>query len=521
MKSNAQTSPKAYSYVRFSTPEQSRGDSKRRQMEKAERYADEHGLDLVDDSYMDLGVSAYRGRNKEAGALADFLQAVKDGVVEKGSYLLVESMDRISRERPRKAVRLLEDICESGIVLVTLGDGKVYTTGILDADPMAFMWAFMVAMRANEESETKAKRVREAWGKKKANAAAEGRPMTMRVPAWLALKADRTGFDVLEDRASVVRRVFREADKGVGQHTIAHGLNRNGVETFGDGKRKAAFWHRSYVAKILGNPAVIGTMIPHETREVGGKRVRDALAPIPNYYPAIIPTAMFNRVNARKNGNNTPRMRATAGEVSNVLAGLASCPMCNSTMTRVNKGRKGGTPYLVCTKAKSGAECQYRQVNLEAVTAAIRHAGGRQLVFEVPSGDEGLDDERAALQAAWDGVSSSIENILTEIEEGNTSVALRRRLSGYEADLAAISEQLETIHERSKRASGRAIAKLVASLEKVLTNPNSTVTEINTTLRDAFARCVVDYRKGSLRFFWKQGGSPTDVHYSVEAEPTV
>lgn len=518
MKSPTQPRPKAYSYVRFSTPEQSRGDSKRRQTEKAVRYALDHDLDLVDDSYMDLGVSAYRGRNKDAGALADFLQAVEDGVVEKGSYLLVESMDRISRERPRKAVRLLEDICERGIVLVTLGDGKVYTTGILDADPMAFMWAFMVAMRANEESETKAKRVREAWGRKKANAASEGKPMTMRVPAWLALKADRSGFDVLEDRASVVRRVFREADKGIGQHTIANGLNKDGVETFGDGSRKAAFWHRSYIAKILGNSAVIGTMVPHETREVGGKKKRDALAPIPNYYPAIVPVAQFDRVNSRKAGNNTPRMRASAGEVSNVLAGLAACPACSATMTRVNKGRKGGTPYLVCTKAKAGAGCQYRQVNLEAVTAAIRHAGGRQLVFEVPSGDEGLDDERASLQAALDGLSQSVDNILTEIEGGNASPALRRRLSGHEADLATVTQRLEEVHERTKRASGRAIGKLVASIERVLTNPASTVTEINTALRDAFVRCVVEYREGTMLFFWKHGGVPTAVPYAIADE---
>jgi len=484
-------------------------------MEKAERYALEHGLDLVDDSYMDLGVSAYRGRNKDAGALADFLQAVEDGVVEKGSFLLVESMDRISRERPRKAVRLLEDICERGIVLVTLGDGKVYTTGILDSDPMAFMWAFMVAMRANEESETKAKRVREAWGRKKANAASEGTPMTMRVPAWLALKADRAGFNVLDERADVVRRIFREADRGVGQHTIANSLNKDGVETFGDGKRKAAFWHRSYVAKILGNPAVIGTMVPHETREVGGKKTRDALPPIPNYYPPIVPAAQFQRVNSRKAGNNTPRMRASAGEVSNLLAGLAACPACGSTMTRVNKGRKGGTPYLVCTKAKAGAGCDYRQVNLLEIAGAIHHAGGRQLVFEVPSGDDGLDEERTQLQAASDGLSGAIENILIDIEAGNASAALRRRLSGYEADLATIAVRLDAIHERSKRASGRAIGKLVSSLDRVLSNPSSTVTEINTALRDAFSRCVIDYREGALSFFWKHGGKPTVVPYSI------
>jgi len=38
--------PIAYSYIRFSTPEQLKGDSLRRQLEKSQNYADEHGLDL-------------------------------------------------------------------------------------------------------------------------------------------------------------------------------------------------------------------------------------------------------------------------------------------------------------------------------------------------------------------------------------------------------------------------------------------------------------------------------------------
>jgi DNA invertase Pin-like site-specific DNA recombinase len=56
--------PKAYSYVRMSTDIQLKGDSKRRQVEKSERYAKEHGLDLVSDFELeDIGVSAFRGDN--------------------------------------------------------------------------------------------------------------------------------------------------------------------------------------------------------------------------------------------------------------------------------------------------------------------------------------------------------------------------------------------------------------------------------------------------------------------------
>src|SRR5262245_57368805 len=99
---------KAYSYVRFSTPEQMRGDSFRRQTELARDYALKHKLELDDKlTFHDVGVSAYRGKNSETGRLADFQEAVRKGLVPRGAYLLVESLDRISRQAARRAFRVL------------------------------------------------------------------------------------------------------------------------------------------------------------------------------------------------------------------------------------------------------------------------------------------------------------------------------------------------------------------------------------------------------------------------------
>lgn len=60
------------------------------------------------------------------GRLAAFLKLVKTGKVVKGSYLIVESLDRLSRNDLPKALRLFLDILEAGIVVVTLSDNHVY-----------------------------------------------------------------------------------------------------------------------------------------------------------------------------------------------------------------------------------------------------------------------------------------------------------------------------------------------------------------------------------------------------------
>lgn len=118
----------AYSYVRFSTAKQELGGSLRRQVEAAERYCAKHDLKLHPVSYRDLGVSAFKRKNLEKGALAAFIRAVKKGLVPEGSYLVIEQFDRLSRADVDVALRLLLDLVHSGIKVVTLVDEKVCST---------------------------------------------------------------------------------------------------------------------------------------------------------------------------------------------------------------------------------------------------------------------------------------------------------------------------------------------------------------------------------------------------------
>src|SRR5262245_59033915 len=102
---------RAFSYVRFSTPTQLKVDSLRRQLEWSTAYAKRKGWQLDESlTLQDLGVSAFRGRNAEAGALARFLDAVKQGKVPPGSVLMIESLDRLSRAELKRSLRLFLDI---------------------------------------------------------------------------------------------------------------------------------------------------------------------------------------------------------------------------------------------------------------------------------------------------------------------------------------------------------------------------------------------------------------------------
>ena len=113
--------PKAYSYLRFSTPEQESGDSVRRQIANAENWAKNQGIDLDDIlKFEDRGISAYRGLNRIKGALGNFLNLVKEGKIPYNSYLIVENLDRLSRENVIYALLQFLSIIQQGIRIVTL-----------------------------------------------------------------------------------------------------------------------------------------------------------------------------------------------------------------------------------------------------------------------------------------------------------------------------------------------------------------------------------------------------------------
>jgi len=161
---------------------QLRGDSLRRQLEASTAYAAVNELDLVaDDRLQDIGVSAFKGANVAGGALGRFLEAANAGKVPRGSFLLVESLDRLSRQEIHKSLTLFLSILNAGVNIVTLADNRVYT-----ADNPQFqdlLISLVVMSRAHDESHTKSLRIGAAWANKRAHAKTQ--PLTAMCPAWL------------------------------------------------------------------------------------------------------------------------------------------------------------------------------------------------------------------------------------------------------------------------------------------------------------------------------------------------
>ncbi|HCM1426645.1 TPA: recombinase family protein [Vibrio parahaemolyticus] len=102
------------------------GYGQERQWQAIQAAALAHGWELSEKTFSDLGVSGWKGANIETGALSQFLQCVEDGYIEKGSVLIVENVDRLSRAGVQRAVSLLMQLLASGISIYTFTDSKLY-----------------------------------------------------------------------------------------------------------------------------------------------------------------------------------------------------------------------------------------------------------------------------------------------------------------------------------------------------------------------------------------------------------
>jgi DNA invertase Pin-like site-specific DNA recombinase len=501
--------------VRFSTPEQAKGDSQRRQTEKAAKYAAENGLELDTELRLnDLGVSAYRNRNAKTGALSVFLDAVKEGHVAPGSFLIIENIDRLTRADILEAQELITGIIRRDITIVTLTNRQAYSRESLSDEPWAMFIIVSELIRANQESARKSGLLADVYEKKRRDAASgqpQMKPFSRMLPAWLVWSEEANAHELVPERAEVLRSIFEKADAGWSKHRIARWLNKHKVDTWGQGKRKAEFWHSSYIQKLLTNRAVIGTFTPHRaTKDKTGARKRKPLDPINNYWPAVIDRDLFDRVEAQAKAT-AARGRNAGAEPRSIFAGVIKCGRCGGAVVRVTKGKH---VYLVCSRANAKAHgCEYKAVRYGSAEQALR-ANARAIIEDAPRGRETaeMDEELRSLDA---GVTELIWEAqeLVDLTIRDKSQAAQRRLREKEAELEAAQERLRELRTRRDAVAGPNVQRRLAAVQAALEQKPLNVVEANKALKQAVAKIVMMPEAATLAIYWAHAAEPQELPF--------
>ncbi|MEZ9620888.1 recombinase family protein [Vibrio sp. 10N.222.55.A3] len=366
MQNLSHSQPQIYSYRRFSNMRQEKGRSLARQKKLTEEIAEKFDLPINEDFVMtDKGLSAFHGHHKSKGALGIFLEAVENKVINAGSVLIVESLDRLSREQPYVAQATLAALVDADIKVVTASDEQVYSKETIAKDPFRTMiMSLLLMIQAHSESLKKTeKSVDFIHAEILKHENGEVADVAGSIPFWISRKPSphkkiKTGFQLNQYEETIRLLVDMYYVQGKGLRTISRELYSLGIKA----PKGGDVWGVSTLSSIFCNAALCGR---HEFKLEylkHGKKQKEAYT-LESYYPAIMSTDEFESMQAIKKR----RSGAHRGDKSN-KGGLvylltdygekSFCAKCGSSVgSQPQKQKYRIRRRLHCSKHKETENC--------------------------------------------------------------------------------------------------------------------------------------------------------------------
>lgn len=455
--------PKAYRYHRFSTPEQDTGTSLERQRKATAKLCQEKEWEVAE-VIEDKGLSAWKGDHLRVGGLGKFTDRVAAGEIEPGSILVIENLDRLSREKLKKARRWIEDVNEAGVTVAVCSPPLLLDEEAMSGSNMGTMVLYLMeASRSGVESSRKSDLLLAAQEKRMEKARA-GIVYSAKMPAWLTGRKDGK-FEVIEERAQVIRDIYTWCADGLGYAAITKLLNDTVEPWATPHKAPQPLWRPSYVRDILTKPLVEGE---YHRRTGDARKLTGEVIP---YYPRVVPAELVARARAAL------RDRSPTGpnhhEARNLFSGLLKCAHCGDTMVRVvsrNRGKQyehlkclrynnAGAPVVGDDEQKNARRCvnsaYYRYDAFEkAALDQILHLALDNTYFIRPDLTAPLVVEVAQLSKELEVMLAKQRRYMTWIEEDDEAQEAKDMLREMRPGLAAIRLKLDQTKQELERARG-------------------------------------------------------------------
>jgi DNA invertase Pin-like site-specific DNA recombinase len=497
-KSKPAGSSLAYSYVRFSTPEQRLGDSLRRQTEATAAWCQRNGVRLDTSlTLRDLGVSAFKGRhrqNPDKHALAAFLKLVEQGRVSRGSYLVIENLDRLSREDERTALRLWMDILDAGVNIVQLIPETVFRHD--KCDMIDIMRAIIELGRGHSESRAKSTRVDAAWRQRLERTRRGEVVLTRALPAWVTVQGDKVV--AIPERVTAIHRIFTLAAAGYGPVRITQALTAEKVPPFGGrevytdtngdqrlraaggGRYGSGRWQPPYVRKLLDDRRLLGEFQP---LKADGTPDGDLL---PNYFPRVITPEQWDvarRGVERRRAASGARANDTTAHV-NLFATLVrdardGGPMCYQTRTAAGRHSR----ILLPARSREGtvSAMTFPALTFEAALLAKL----QELDPATVMGEDTAPAELTNLGLELDQVRAELAEVAAYLDAHGFSLTLGQRVTTLEGRKAELTERLAEARQRaaSPLAAAWDDTKSLAGILEHAAKPEDVRVRIRTALR--------------------------------------
>lgn len=351
--------------MRYSRITQESGDSEARQYNALERFTATTGVEIEEVIY-DRGKSAFRGDNARSGYFKEILERINNRKIKNEDFLVVESIDRITRQRVLDGVELLQNILKKGIKIYTTSDQKIYSYSDPARDFENLMMIALIAQRANEESETKSKRLNSAWRKRREKAQNGEVIIKSGKAVPYGLRVIENQFVIIEEEQKEIEALFKLL--------LEYGINTSIVKINEISKKK---WNNGTLNKLIKAKTVIGCMPMHRV-EYGdnGKSKKVLTGYIEDYYPRLIePSLFYKAIDTMKNRKAKNWSGNRTEQDFNIFKHQIFCAECGSKMYYDHRGSRYKDkiyPFFKCDNARVQKHiCTAENVRFEYVLGSF------------------------------------------------------------------------------------------------------------------------------------------------------
>lgn len=470
---------KVAAYARVSTEREEQEDSFERQVAHYTTLINARADWQMVGIYADPGITGTKAEKRP-----DFLRMIQDCRDRKIQKVLVKSISRFARN----TVDALNYIRE----LKDLGISVCFESENIDTmTPGGEVLITILAAMAEQESRTISSNIRWAYQKK-----FERGEVVINTGLMLGYKKvgkDKDGmpiYEIDEEEAEIVRRIYREYASGASVTRIAKSLQDDEIKT----KRGSTRWLPRSIEGILTNEKYTGNAILGKTFKpdvLSKKRQKNDGVRSPQYYvedthPAIIDKALFNIVQEQMKQRkevSTKAVGSTKFTSKYPFSGLLVCGECGAKLRRhvrtMGSGEK--VPAWGCSNRiiNGRSECDSHHVNENTLQKTYLEA----------------------LRAITDNADEIID-MITVKTNGSTEVDAKSEAKKIADKIAEIQESVFNLHKQKQNhkisdAEYKAqIAKHSEQIKKYEAQQGSMQADIN---RAEEAKIWLDSFKNNIR----------------------
>ena len=418
-------------YARYSSANQ-RDVSIEQQVNACRKYAEDHNLNVIN-VYDDHAMTGTNDNRPQ------FQQMIKDSATHAFKYVIVYTLDRFSRDRYDSAIHK-HTLKENGVKVLSAMEH-------ITDDPTGGLMESILEGFAEYYSRELSQKIRRGVMSNAEKCMVIG-------PPPLGYQRGKDGkYEIVPEEAKIVQEIFQRVAKGEAFVTIFEDLNRRGVRT-----KKGSDWNKSSFNKLLHCEKYIGIYEYSTVRIEGG-------------VPIIIDDELFKRVQdrcqtkPRARGNPQKRRRENH---SYLLTGKLYCGDCGNPMVGVSGTARNGSMkyYYACQGHRKKLGCDHMPVSQEWAEELV--VNQIKALITDPEVVTWLADsvmtyveehqeteETASLQQRIDELEAKIQNTLTAIQNGVTSLRVQGMLNELEAEQDSLKAKLAIARERVKPKFGK------------------------------------------------------------------